>query len=179
MTTSLDTTGKRALGLATGIAFGALLQRGRLSRFEVILGQLLFKDARVIKTMGSAIAVGAVAFQRLLKRGKTKREIKPMQVGGIVGGSVLFGSGLAILGYCPGTTLAALGEGRRDALAGVMGMLIGAGTFVALYPRLKPLLGAGGDYGKLTLPAATATAGSPWVAGVVGGLAVAMVVEGG
>jgi len=79
---------------------------------------------------------------------------------------------VAIQGYCPGTTVAALGEGRRDALAGVVGMLMGAGAFVALYPKLKPLIAAGGDYGKLTLPAATATAAWPWVAAVAGSVVV-------
>lgn len=75
-----------------------------------------------------------------------------MKVGGVVGGSVLFGAGLSALGYCPGTSVAAVGEGRRDALAGVAGMLAGTAAFVALDPRLASLLEAGGDYGKVRLP---------------------------
>ena len=58
---------------------------------------------------------------------------------------------MAALGYCPGTSLAALGEGRRDALAGVGGMFLGAFAYVGLRPQLKPLIEAG-DYGKKTLP---------------------------
>ena len=43
---------------------------------------------------------------------------------------VLFGTGLALLGYCPGTTLTAIGEGRRDAMIGALGMLTGALLYV-------------------------------------------------
>ena len=105
-----DSNGKRLLGLLTGVAFGALLQRGRLARYDVILGQLLLRDGRVVKAMGSAVAVGAIGVHALIRRGLTKKEIKPMKVGGIVGGAALFGAGLALLGYCPGTAVAAAGE---------------------------------------------------------------------
>ena len=61
--------------------------------------------------------------------------------------------------------LAAVGEGRRDALAGVLGMLAGAAPSSRLYPTLKPPLEAG-DQGKVTLPEATGTPAWPWVAGL-------------
>ena len=80
---ALETTGKRLLGLATGLAFGALLQRGRVSRYEVILGQLLFRDGRVMKTMATAVAVGAVGIHALARKGMTTKEVKPMKVGGV------------------------------------------------------------------------------------------------
>ena len=73
MSSSLGSTGKRLLGLATGLAFGALLQRGRLSRHEVILGQLLLRDGRVVKTMATAVAVGASASTRSSGRASPRR----------------------------------------------------------------------------------------------------------
>lgn len=152
MSSSLVSTGKRVLGLATGLAFGALLQRGRLSRHEVILKQLLLDDGYVVKTMATAVAVAALGLYALERKGITQKDVKPMKVGGITLGAVLFGSGLAVAGYCPGTSVAALGEGRRDALATVLGMLAGAGAFVALYPRVAPIIEAGGDLGKRTVP---------------------------
>jgi len=152
MSAGLESTGKRLLGLATGLAFGALLQRGRVSRYEVILGQLLFRDGRVVKTMATAVAVGAVGIHALVRKGVTTKEVKPMKVGGVVIGALLFGAGLAVAGYCPGTSVVAAGEGRRDALATVLGMLAGAGAFVTIYPKRAPVLDAGGDLGKRTLP---------------------------
>jgi uncharacterized membrane protein YedE/YeeE len=155
MSASLEGTSKRLLGLATGLAFGALLQRGRVSRHDVIVGQLLLRDHRVVKTMATAVAVGGVGVHVLVRKGITSKEVKPMKVGGVTLGAVLFGAGLAVAGYCPGTSVAALGEGRRDALATVLGMLAGAVAFVALYPRLLPVIEAGGDLGKTTLPSLT------------------------
>lgn len=152
MSSSLATTNKRVLGFVTGLAFGALLQRGGLSRRDTIVGQLLFRDGHVVKTMATAVAVGAVGLHMLERRGVTSKDVKPMKVGGVTLGAVLFGTGLAVAGYCPGTSVAALGAGRRDALATVIGMLVGASVFVALYPRLVPIIDAGGDLGKRTLP---------------------------
>lgn len=165
----VDPAKKLLLGLGTGVAFGALLQKGQVAKYDVIMDQLLLEDSRVVKVMGTAIAVGAAGVYALAARGRAKLEVKPLQLGGVAGGAALFGAGLSLLGYCPGTTLAAVGEGRRDALAGVLGMLAGAGLFVRAYPAMKPLLEAG-NYGKTTLPNATRT--SPW--GWILGLAAAL-----
>lgn len=144
---------KRLLGLATGLVFGALLQRGRLARRDVILDQLLLLDGHVAKAMGAAVAVGAAGFRALRNNGMARPEVKPLKIGGVVGGAALFGVGLAVTGYCPGTGVAAAGEGQGDAMAGVAGMLAGAAGFVALHSKIAPLLDAGGDYGKITLDA--------------------------
>jgi uncharacterized membrane protein YedE/YeeE len=163
MASSLESNGMRLLGLVTGVAFGALLQRGRVSRYDVILGQLMLRDGRVAKTMATAAAVGAVGIHALVRSGVAEKEIKPMKVGGVTIGAALFGTGLAIAGYCPGTSVAAVGEGRRDAIATVLGMLAGAAAFVALYPQVVRVIDAGGDLGKVTLPSATTTPAAPWV----------------
>jgi uncharacterized membrane protein YedE/YeeE len=168
MGAALESTGQRLLGLATGLAFGALLQRGRVSRYEAILGQLRFRDGRIVKTMASAIVVGAVGIHSLVRKGVASKEVKPMKIGGVSLGAIVFGAGLALAGYCPGTAVAAAGEGRRDALATVLGMFAGAGAFVALYPKLVPVLDAGGDLGKATLPSLTATAAVPWIGALAG-----------
>jgi len=160
----IDSAGKLLLGLGTGIAFGALLQRGRASRYDGILAQLRLRDGSVARMMGTAIAVGALGVHALVRAGKAKLDIKPLQLGGIVGGGTLFGAVLAVLGYCPGTTLAAIGEGRRDAMVGALGMLAGAALFVRAYPTIEPLIKAG-DHGKTTLPRVGASPW-PWVGGL-------------
>jgi hypothetical protein len=175
----MNTNQKRLLGLTTGLAFGALLQRGRLARHDVIVDQLRLRDGRVGKAMLSAVAVGAAAVQLLGRKGLVTQQVKPLKVGGVVAGAALFGVGLALLGYCPGTSIAAAGEGRRDAVAGVAGMLLGAGAFVLLQPMLAPLLNAGGDLGKITLPGVTGTPALPWVAAISGGTAAAAAASSG
>jgi hypothetical protein len=70
----------------------------------------------------------------------------------IIGG-LIFGVGFAVLGYCPGTIVGAIGNGYLDALVGgLAGILIGTGIFAALYSRLKTGILKKGDFGNMTLP---------------------------
>jgi uncharacterized membrane protein YedE/YeeE len=142
---------KLALGLMTGVAFGFLLHKGGLADYQTILGQLLLRNWTVVKVMGTAIAVGAVGVYGLVGGGAATLDIWPFQIGGVVVGALLFGIGLAVFGYCPGTSVTASGQGSRDAMVGVAGMVVGAGIFVAAYPSLEPLISGFGDVGKITL----------------------------
>lgn len=166
-----DAPEKLALGLLTGILFGFLLQKGRVAKYEVIVGQFFFTDWTVVKTMGTAVVVGAVGVYALVAADLASLHIRPLLFGGVVVGAICFGIGMASLGYCPGTSVAGCGEGRRDAMVGVLGMLTGAGLFVLLFPKLKPVINGLGDGGKVTLPELTST--SPWLlvsALVIGGV---------
>lgn len=161
----VDSAGKLLLGLGTGVVFGALLQKGQASKYDVIIDQLTFKDGRIARIMATAVAVGGACFQLLKRRGLVKQDVKPLQLGGVAGGAALFGAGLALFGYCPGTSLAAAGEGRLDALAGVLGMIAGGALFVRFYPMLAPAIEAG-DIGKATIPASTRTSPWPWITAI-------------
>lgn len=145
---------RNVLGMATGILFGALLQRGGLADSRTIVGQLTGDDGRVAKTMGMAVAVGALGHRWLHRRGLTTHEPKPMNPLGLVGGAVLFGAGMALSGYCPGTAAAAAGSGRREGVWAMAGMLAAATVFVATYPRLKKVLEAG-SLGRITVAGGT------------------------
>jgi len=161
-----DSPLRLALGLVTGIAFGVLLQKGRVAKHGVIVGQLVLRDWTVLKIMLTAIAVGAIGFWALVLAGATSVEVKPAAMGGVLLGALLFGAGLAILGYCPGTTVAAVGEGRRDAVAGLLGMFTGAFAFVLGYPSLDRAASSVADWGEVTLPDLTALGPLAWVAGL-------------
>jgi hypothetical protein len=84
--------------------------------------------------------------------GLVKLAIKPTILGAVIMGGLLFGLGWGLLGYCPGTSLGAIGEGRWDALWGVLGMLVGAGIFAEAYPLMKVTVLTWGNYGKITIP---------------------------
>jgi hypothetical protein len=126
----------------------------------VIVNQFLLRDWTVLKIMGSAVVVGSVGVFVLHQREMVSFDIKPLLLGGVIAGGILFGIGMGLLGYCPGTSVAACGEGRKDAIAGVLGQLFGALLFVVAYGWLEPLINAG-DYGKATLHEITGT--SPWL----------------
>lgn len=152
---------KLILGLISGIVFGFLLQKGRVAKFRVIMGQFLLTDWTVAKIMLTAVAVGALGIWGMIAMGWTELHIKPAAFGGVIVGGLLFGLGIAIFGYCPGTSVAACGEGRRDAMVGVAGMLFGALAYVVAFPALQGLIKAWGDWGKVTLP--QVVGGSPWI----------------
>jgi len=139
-------------GLITGIGFGILLQRAEVIRFDRQIGALMLKDMTIVKFMLSTILVGMVGVYLLADLGLAKLSLKPLILGGNVLGGLIFGVGWALLGYCPGTAGAALGEGRVDALAGMAGMLLGAGVYAEAYPALKDSVLTWGDFGKVTLP---------------------------
>ena len=163
-----DSPERLLLGLATGVLFGVLLQKGQVAKFSVIVGQFILKDWTVVKVMGTAVVAGSVGVYALVDSGHAHLHVKPFLLGGVLLGGVCFGVGMAVFGYCPGTGVAACGEGRRDAMVGVLGMLAGALAFVAAYPALRPVIKGLGDLGSVTLPEATGTSPWLWVAGLAG-----------
>ena len=140
------------LGLITGILFGLLLQKGRVLRFEKQVGAMLLKDMTIIKFMLSAILVGMVGILVLANLGIITLSHKPMNIGAVVVGGALFGAGWAVMGFCPGTSLGALGEGRWHALFAIIGMVAGAALYAELYPFFKSTVFTWKDFGKIGLP---------------------------
>jgi hypothetical protein len=142
-----------AIGFAIGIGFGFALQRGGVTNFDVIVNQLLFKDFTVVKIMLSAMLTGMVGVYLLRQYGLAQLHPKPGSMGSTVVGGLIFGVGFALLGYCPGTVVAAAAHGRLDALfGGIVGMIAGAGLFAAWYPRLEKSMLNKGSFGERTLP---------------------------
>ncbi len=140
------------LGLVMGVIFGFLLQKGGVAKYDVIMGQLLLKDFTVIKIMLSAIVVGMVGIYLMKGMRMVELHPKPGSVGMTVVGGLIFGVGFALLGYCPGTISAAIGQGNLDALfGGLVGILMGSGIFAHLYPGLEKFLKIGW-FGEITIP---------------------------
>jgi len=139
-------------GLITGILFGFLLQRGRVLRYDKQLGALRFLDMTIVKFMLSSILVGMVGVYLLKDLGLATLSVKQTILGGNVIGGLIFGIGWGLLGYCPGTSLGAVGEGRWDGLWGILGMLAGAALFAEAYPGIKSTVLTWGNFGAITVP---------------------------
>jgi uncharacterized membrane protein YedE/YeeE len=140
-------------GLITGVLFGFLLQKGRVLRYDKQLGALRLQDMTIVKFMLSSVLVAMVGVYLLQDLGLAKLSVKPTVLGGNILGGLIFGLGWGLLGYCPGTALGALGEGRWDALWGMLGMLLGAALFAEAFPFFSRTVLTWGNLGKLTLPA--------------------------
>lgn len=150
-----------ALGALVGLIFGFLLQKGRVTRADVILNQFLFRDFTVLKVMLTAIVVGAVGVWGMLQFGMIEHlHVKNAALVGNAAGGLIFGVGMAVLGYCPGTGVAAIGDGSRHAIFGVLGMIAGAAVYAEAHGWLNANVNALYDLGKATMPGETGL--SPW-----------------
>ncbi len=144
---------KLMAGVLFGLAFGFLLQKGGVGKFNVLIGQLLLQDFTVAKVMLTAIVVGMIGVFTLHHFAKVNLHIKPTRIGANVIGGLVFGAGFALLGYCPGTVAAALGQGNWDALFGMAGLVAGSWVFAELSAWSKRTVEKWGDLGKVLLPA--------------------------
>jgi uncharacterized protein len=142
------------LAFLTGTMFGILLQKARILRVERVIASLRFRDMTVLKFLLSAVLIGSTGIRLLYETGLIQLSHKPMNMGGVVLGGIIFGCGLPFLCFCPGTAGGALAEGRWHAIFGMLGMLAGGGLFAWVYPLLKPTVLGWKDYGALGLPEA-------------------------
>lgn len=141
------------LGLATGIAFGFILQKGQVTKYDRIVAFFRLTDLTVLKVMFSGILAGMVGVYLLHDLGLVNLHIKPTILSANILGGLIFGVGMLLLGFCPGTCAGAFGEGRVDGLLrGILGILIGAGLYSEAHPLLQGNLLQVGVYGKLTFP---------------------------
>ncbi|MBI4890131.1 MAG: YeeE/YedE family protein [Acidobacteria bacterium] len=157
------------LGLLTGLIFGFLLQKGRVSDRRVILGQFLLRDFTMMKVMLTAVVVGGVGVYLMKMEGLTKLFVKPAQLGAVVIGGLIFGVGMVVLGYCPGTAVAAAGEGKRDAWWGLVGMIAAAALYAELEAGFSKNILTWANYGSVTLPDVTGISEWVWFAVLAAG----------
>ena len=88
-------------------------------------------DPSLLFVMGGAVLVGLAGFYLLTKRSQaffggalhvpTRRDIsKPLVIG-----SIIFGVGWGIAGFCPGPAIVSIGSGQAKAVVFVIAMLAG------------------------------------------------------
>lgn len=130
--------------LLAGLVFGLGLIVSGMANPAKVLGFLDLGgswDPSLAFVMGGAVAVAAVAFTFARGRKKSllgadmKLSTSRVIDRRLVLGSILFGVGWGIAGFCPGPGLVALGMGEVKALAFVIAMLAGMGIFELLERR--------------------------------------------
>lgn len=139
------------LGLISGIAFGFVIQRigatdaHRMSRAHLML------DADIPRFMVFAVALSALGLFGLQSVGVGRTMPLPTSIVATGLAAVIFGIGWGLAGYCPGTTWAAVGEGRMDAVFALLGGLAGTALFAQLHETLIPILYTPTNLGQITL----------------------------
>jgi len=137
------------VGLLMGVVFGFALEKSRVFEPGVIVGQMQLRNFIMLKVFLAAVATGAVVLAALNGFGLVKLQPKAAIYAADIVGGALLGTGIALAGACPGTTLAQIGAGYRDALFTLVGGLAGAMAFSYLQPWLAGTL-FGANYGTLT-----------------------------
>jgi len=130
--------------LLAGLVFGLGLILSRMADPAKVLAFLDLAgpwDPSLVLVMVGAIAVGLVAFAMAGRRDRTllglalKLPVARQIDGRLVGGSLLFGAGWGLAGFCPGPALVALSMGELKAAVFVAAMLVGMGVFELLERR--------------------------------------------
>jgi uncharacterized membrane protein YedE/YeeE len=166
---TLPITGETARWLAIpfGMLFGVLLHRGGVADYNVIVNQFRLRDFTVLKIMLTAIVVGGFGVWTLHGAGHAEYHIKPANMLGVMLGAALFGIGMVLYGYCPGTGVAAIATGSLHALVGFAGMLAGAILYALSYPWVEKHILPVAALGKVRLPEITRTPEWAWLTGLL------------
>ncbi|MDP5137870.1 YeeE/YedE family protein [Rheinheimera baltica] len=118
--------------MSAGIAYSQMIDPAKVLGFLTLNNHW---DPSLMLVMAGALAVYSAGFWLFAGKGKpllaehfhlpTKRELdKPLVIG-----SLLFGAGWGLVGYCPGPALAAISAGSLGTLAFVAAMV--AGWFIS------------------------------------------------
>ena len=133
--------------LLAGLVFGLGLIVSGMANPAKVLGFLDLAgawDPSLAFVMAGAIAVAMVGFLAARRRtlsilGAQMRLPSARRIDRrLVLGSLLFGVGWGVAGFCPGPGLVALGMGEPKALVFVAAMLAGMGIFELLERRVRP-----------------------------------------
>lgn len=141
--------------IVAGFFFGYFLEGSGLGSPRKLNAQFTFKDWSVFKVMFVAIVVAAVGLWLFDILGWVRFDALKVQTTffwAMAVGGALLGAGLAVGGYCPGTSVVGFFSGRLDALFFMIGMVIGAFIFAVSFDGIQGLYMAAKGANKETLP---------------------------
>ena len=135
----------RVTEFLVGLLFGVGLILAGMTDPSKVLGFLDLAgtwDPSLAFVMGGGILVGLGAFAVAKKRttnflgGAIHLPTSAVIDKRLIGGSLLFGAGWGLAGFCPGPAIVSLGAGQPKAAAFVVAMLVGMAVFeIAQRPK--------------------------------------------
>jgi hypothetical protein len=140
-------------GLFIGILWGFVLQKAQVSKYDVVARLFMLQEFTVFRVGAPLLATMTVILFFFHDIGIIKELAVPktLILAQILGGLIM-GAGIAIAGYCPGTSAAALGEGALDTLFFMLGMFCASALFAEIYPFINKTIFSVGDYNNITVP---------------------------
>jgi uncharacterized membrane protein YedE/YeeE len=133
------------IGLTTGLVFGFALEKSRVFEPGVIVGQMQLRNFLMLKIFLAAVITGLIVLAVLHGVFGVKLSLKPLLFKADIIGGLILGAGIALAGACPGTTLAQIGAGYRDAIFILLGGIAGALTYGYFDAPITALFAEKGD----------------------------------
>ncbi len=132
--------------IVMGFVFGFVLERTGFTRSQHIADSFYFRNLAVPKIMGVTTITATTWFILFAYMGWIDLDalytpatfIWPYLAGGL-----LFGLGMVMSGYCPGTAVAGLGTGKSDALVFLIGIFGGMYIYFVLYDKIEAFASSG------------------------------------
>ena len=128
------------IGLASGVVFGFALEKSRVFEPGVIVGQMQLRNFLMLKIFLAAVITGLIVLAVLNGAFGVKLHLKPLLFRADLVGGLILGAGIALAGACPGTSMAQLGAGYRDAWFVVLGGIAGAMAFGYFNEQIATIL---------------------------------------
>lgn len=134
-----------SIAFLIGIGFGFALEQAGFSSSRKLAGMFYGYDTTVLKVFFTAAIVALAGSQLLSYFGLLNLNlvyVNPYYVNSAIIGSIIMGAGFIMGGFCPGTGISALSIGKLDALAFLIGGMVGAFIFAESYPFIQSLTSA-------------------------------------
>jgi len=125
------------IALLIGIGFGFILEQAGFSSSRKLIGIFYGYDLLVVKMFLTAVVVGAIGLLLFNTMGwidLNRVWVAPLYLSSTIVGSVLIGIGMALSGFCPGTSFSAASIGKIDAMVFIVGIFLGIAVFTFGYP---------------------------------------------
>jgi hypothetical protein len=158
-----------AIAVLLGFGFGFCLEIAGFGSARKLTAVFYLFDMSVVKVMFTAIVTAMVGLFILSTAGVlslSELYIEPTSYAAQILGGIVFGAGFIIGGYCPGTSVAAIATGKKDAMVFALGMLAGVMAYAEFTPGVDAWIKSTSS-GELTLPRLTGIGMGWWVAAFV------------
>ena len=143
-------------GILLGVIFGYVLENAGFGSGCKLTAQLRFQDWAVFKVMFTSIVVASGGLYLLQGLGFVNvvndMFVPSVFIWGSTFGGVLIGVGMAVGGYCPGTSMVALFSGKLDGLVFLLGLGLGTLVFNAFSSSIEAWAWKQVGPDSLTLP---------------------------
>ena len=149
----LNEVGMISAAIFIGIIFGYLLISTGMGNGRKISAVFYGSDWSVMKVMFSAVVTTMILTYSAFYLGwldLSLVQLAKLNLRAQIVGGMLFGAGMVIGGYCPGTAVAAGATRKLDALIFLIGFFAGLWLFAINYSWISQVLYSE-DLGKLTL----------------------------